>query len=419
MNALQRIGQSLAKSVGFGKSKDLKQVQNLTKEEPTTIAKNSKKRLSSIVVPTRQWLSLNGQDDLKMAIETAKSPENPNREMLHEIYEEILRDFHLRSQMRTAINEVIAEPWAMVDKKTGKINEEVTKTMQAKWFYNVSRYFLEAEFFGHSLIEFGQLVKNEDNKEWEFKDVKLFPRKHVRPETGEILINPSDTKGIPYREAPFNTWLIEAGEPDDLGLLEIAARYSIYKKFTMSDWSRSGEKWGDPLLVIRSDSDDDTENNKKAEFAANFGSNGFVILDKDDEVEMLERQRDAGFKIFGDFWDKLDSENSKGMNGQTGTQDQKSFVGAAQVHERILQGYSEARLLNMKYFHNDVTIPFLKTVNGGDSMYKDVNKCEWIPLRLMKKLQDPNELPDPNTPPDPNADPKNPKGGNAPKKRFP
>lgn len=419
MNALQRIGQSLAKSVGFGKSKDLKQVQNFTKEEPTTIAKNSKKRLSSIVVPTRQWLSLNGQDDLKEAIEIAKNPDCPNREMLYEIYEEILRDLHLRSQLRTATNEVIGEPWAMVHKKTRKIDIEMTKTCQTKWFDKIGRYHVESEFWSHSLIEFGIMVQNEDGKGWEFKDVKLFPRKHVRPETGEILINPSDTKGIPYREAPFNTWLIEAGDCEDLGLLEYAARYSIYKKFTMSDWSRSGEKWGDPLLVIRSDSDDDAENNKKAEFAANFGNNGFVILDKDDEVEMLERQRDAGYKIFGDFWDKLDAENSKGVNGQTGTQDQKSFVGSAEVHERILGGYTESRLRSLMYFHNDVTIPFLVNVNNGDSMYSKLKDYEFVPLRFMKELKDPNELPDPNTQPDPNADPKNPKGGNAPKKRFP
>src|SRR5690606_25707822 len=145
-------------------------------------------------------------------------------------------------------------------------NKELTELMQKQWFEDLGWLSLEAEFWGTTLIEFGQLEEDEDHG-LVFKDVKLFPREHVCPEKGLILINPQDTTGIPYRKAPFNRWILEAGDPFDLGLLHIAAKYSLYKKFTMSDWSRSGEKWADPLLAIKSASDSDEENDKKEEFA--------------------------------------------------------------------------------------------------------------------------------------------------------
>jgi phage gp29-like protein len=312
------------------------------------------------------------------------------------IYKEIMRDLHLRSQIRTAFNNVIQSPWAMVDRKTKSPVIEATELLQKEWFEDLCCHALDAEYWGHSLIEFGEMVDNTDAETrnvatFVFKNVVLFPREHVDPVRGNILISPTDQDGIPFRENPFNTWLLEAGKHEDLGLLEIIAKYGIYKKYTLGNWAKSSEKWGDPLLVIRSSSDSDTENAKKEEFAANFGNNGWAIFDNDDEVELLERKNEGGYKVHMDFLNYLDRENSKGVNGQTGTSDEKAFVGSSEVHERILDKYTIARLRRLMYFHNDKTLPFL--ISKG---YK-LEGLVWMPLEFLREYNA-EKSPDPVNP---------------------
>lgn len=347
---------------------------------------NPKKRLSYGIRRQKTYLATLGQEELRNAIEFAEHIENPVRLYLLDIYKEVMKDFHLRSQLRTAIFKITKEPWAIVNIKTKAINKEVTELLQKKWFQDISRYFLEAEFWGHSLIEMGLLELDPETKQLVFKEVKLFPREHVRPETGEILINPTDIAGFNYRNDALKYFLIETPETHDLGLLHIAARYSIYKKFAFSDWSRSGEKWGDPLLVIRSSSQVDEENDKKEEFASNFGNNGYAILDKDDEIELLERTNEKGYEINKFFAEAMDTENSKGINGQTATADNQAWAGTAEVQERILDDLTDARLRNLYYFHNDVTIPFLLNCNNGNSAYATALKgMAWMPLEYLKE----------------------------------
>lgn len=350
------------------------------------MAKDAKKRLSQYAIRRQKtYFATLGQDELKQAIIFAEDPENPVRYYLYEIYKEVLKDLHLDSQIRTAIFKIIKEPWVIVNSKTKKINKEATELLQKKWFQDISQYYLEAEYWGHSLIEFGQLYQDTETSKMVFKDVVLFPREHVSPEKGMILVNPSDIQGLYYRQNPFNQWIIETEKTHDLGLLHKAARYSIYKKFSYADWSRSGEKWGDPLLVIRSASSDDKENDKKEQFAANFGNNGYAILDKDDEVELLERKNDKGYEINKLFAEAMDKENSKGINGQTATADEKSFVGSAEVQERILDDLTDARIRSLSYFHNDVTLPYLINCNGGNTAYAALKGMAWMPLEYLKE----------------------------------
>ncbi len=356
---------------------------------------NEKKRLSYSLKQQRQYFASIGQDTLKQAVMLAEDIEHPNRHLLICIYRQVIKDFHLRSQIRTAINKVIAAPWAVVKKGTTTIDESRTRLLEKKWFEDTCRYFLEAEFWGHSLIEFGILVENEDEKTKAlaplvFRQVSVFPREHVNPAKGLIHIYAADTEGIPFREAPFNNWLIEAGDPDDLGLLETAAIYSVYKRYSLSDWSRSSEKYGDPLLIIKSSSDDDAENAKKEDFARNFGNNGYAILDDDDQVELLERQNDKGYMVFLDYLKYLDGENSKGINGQTGASDEKAFVGSANVHERLLEEYTVERLRSLAYWINETVFPFLAGKGFGF-----LDGHEWKPLEFMRERVIPGTEPPP------------------------
>ena len=160
----------------------------------------------------------------------------------------------------------------------------------------------------------------------------------------------------------------------------------------MKDWGKSSEKWGDPHVILQTDSDDDAENAKKEKFLQNFGNNQYAMTGIDDKLSLLERKTGGNsHNIFKELIAFNNDENSKGVNGQTSTSDEKAFVGTAEVQERILEAYTIDRLTDLMYFHNEITIPFLLQYNNGDNAYQGLKDLKWIPTALMedeKKKED-------------------------------
>lgn len=341
------------------------------------------------------------QDDIKTAIIAAEVETDPRRILLMQVYRETLRDLHVRSQIETAINKVLSPPWAIVDEETYEINEELTRLMQKKWFEKLRRFFVLEEFEGTKLVELGQFKETKHG--WELISVKEFPAELVLPKKGLIVPSPYGQTGIPYRPEDLpegatkeikqlaeqaSEFFIEIGDHDNLGLLQYIAPNSTYKKYAKGDWARSSEKWIDPVTIIRSSSDDDAENDKKAESAENMGNNSWMILDKEDEVDLLERKNASGFKTTQEWLHYLDADNSKGANGQVATSDEKSFVGSAEVQERILDDYTDRRSRSMTYWLNEDVLPKLIALNEGNTAYSQLEGHLFMPLQNLGEEED-------------------------------
>lgn len=311
-----------------------------------------KKRLSKKLQRNYFYRITLDLDNLKSAVDMAKWPDYPNREQLYVIYELCSKDSHLASQIRTAIQSVLKSDFYL--SKDGKTpDDKVTEMIRTQWFNDFIMHALMAEFWGHSLIEFGQIVDGE------FRDVTLIPRINVIPEFGMIIPMPGAVKGLDYRPFATQFALIEVGDPFDLGILELAAKEVIVKNYSRSDWSQSSEKFGMPRLVIRTDTQDDKEISEMEAQAASYGSNGYIILNKDDECDLQADPSTDRHKIYQENIALCDAQISKLINGQTGTSDEKAFVGSAEVHERILDDYTDARLRRVQFLVNDRLIPFL------------------------------------------------------------
>lgn len=286
------------------------------------------------------------------AMMMAKNPDHPQRLELYLLYDWAMLDAHLYSQIRTA--HITIQRSAFEVHKNGKLDEDLTELFKRPWFIQYLKHALDAEFWGYSLIEFDHRKEN-----GEFTTIHLIEREHVRPETEEVLLRPYDQKGICYTDKPFNKWIIGIGDTNDLGLLELATREVIYKEYSRRDWSIRSEKFGMPYLVVKTSTTDEKELDDKAEMASEFGANGWTILADDDEYALVEPKNAAGHLIYKDMGETCDKNISKLINGQTSTSDEKSYTGAAEVHERLLNGYSYSRLRALQYHVNFILIPFL------------------------------------------------------------
>ena len=292
-------------------------------------------------------------DELRAAIRWAEMPDHSNRAMLYAVYREVQRDDEVFSQLRTARIRLVR---AAVEVYRGDVlDEDLTRELKSAWFGELLELLVDTEMWGHSLVE---LMPQADGR----FTVELIPREHVQPLYGTISLDgtPFGKTGIGFRQNPDYPFLLEMGKPDDLGAYVTVALPAIRKRYSDSDWSLFSERFGMPLLSIKTAAQDSDEILKREEFAKNFGGAGYIITDDEDDIQMLSPNMvGTGHYVFRDRIDYADRQIAKLMNGQTGTSDEKAFVGSAEVHERVLDDYGFARLRRASTWCNDVLLPYM------------------------------------------------------------
>jgi SPP1 gp7 family putative phage head morphogenesis protein len=332
-------------------------------------------------------------DKLISAAEDAVSPTRPDRRELIAIYEKASKDAHVISQFEIAKSKLVGEPFII--SRGGEEDPELTADFKKPWFEEFLKLCFESEMWGYTLIEFGQ-IKNGD-----WSEVIEFPRRHIEPFSKQILIRPGDYSGIPYGDKPEALFLLEMGKPKDLGRLEVISREIIWKNFSRTDWSQASEKFGMPILYVKLGTDDEKEIDRVEKLCKNFAANGYIIVTTDDEVSILETAKSDIFKIYEMNARFCDEQISKCTNGQTSSSDQKAYVGAAQVHEHILDDFHSSRLRHASNLVNYSLFPFL--------MYhgRDLTDCSFrFPSLDVKSMPDNND-PQNNPEEDPNLNPAN------------
>jgi SPP1 gp7 family putative phage head morphogenesis protein len=290
---------------------------------------------------------------LKSAIAYAENTFTPNRQLLYAIYKEVAKDDEVFTHTRNSKIKVVSAPFELRKNKTK--DHKATELLEKPWFSKYLEYFVDTVFWGHSLVEFQEMPKGSS----EFEDIKLIPREHVQPWAKRATFMPNGTEGINYLEKPWSSFMIEMGDEEDLGIFLIVAKLAILKNYSVTDWSRSSEKFGMPLLAIKTNSRDEAELDEKARMAQSFGSNGWVILDDEDSIDLIETSKSDFYKIYAEFLSRNDRQIAKVISGQTGTTEEKSFVGSAEVHERLYDDIILSILRKLQDHINYELLPLL------------------------------------------------------------
>lgn len=134
----------------------------------------------------------------RQAWQAAISIDNPNRARLYDIYTDCLVDLHLTGCVGQRKGKTLQKDFRLVG-RDGKENPEATKLLQREWFGDFCDLVLDSRFWGHSLIQLGDVVSDENGMR--FEGVELVPRKHVCPEYGVITPEPAADWRTAYRTA--------------------------------------------------------------------------------------------------------------------------------------------------------------------------------------------------------------------------
>lgn len=87
----------------------------------------------------------------------AKNVEYPNRVPLYDVYGDVEVDMHLTGCVGQRKGYVLNKSFRIVDRK-GVENPELTAIFEAPWFKTFMDLALDAHYWGHSLIQLGDVI---------------------------------------------------------------------------------------------------------------------------------------------------------------------------------------------------------------------------------------------------------------------
>lgn len=315
----------------------------------------------------------------KTGVISAENVLNPQRYMLYQVYQGVVLDAHYSACVEQRKNLILSKKFKVV--RNGEIDEKKTALINKKWFYEFNNYALDSMYWGYSLVQFKDIVKDE------FSSVELIPRQFVKPEFHIVTKTWTEITGLDYTKEPFKDWVIGIGMPQDLGLLLKASPLIIWKKNALGAWAEFQNIFGVPARIGKTNLKDPTTLNNMVDMLANWGLSQYGVFGKDDIVELIESSNSDAFEVFDKMIERVNSEISKLILGQTSTISEKSFVGSAEVHERVLDNYAERDEQFIESVHNYQLVPLLKNFGIlGEGDYIECDDSEEISKTEKNKL---------------------------------
>ncbi len=316
--------------------------ENLTLQDGTKLdlsKEKDRKRFQKIVIDLQRQTDLLTQRDLaswRQAHQMALSVDNPSRQRLYDIYRDVDLDLHLSGCIGQLQGFIMSKSFKLANDKDDT-DDQALKYLETAWFKQFVKYVLQARYWGHSLIELGNVIKRDDGT-LSFDGVTLINRKHVVPEYGRVTYNAGDSweSGIDYRQPPYSDWLVEVGAPDDLGLYLKAAIQTIPKKYALAFWDSFAEMFGLPIRVAKTTSRDQKEIDRLGKMMETMGSKAWAVLPDESSIELKESSRGDAYNVYDKRVDRANSELSKLVLFVTMTIEDGASLSQSKVHLKVL-----------------------------------------------------------------------------------
>ena len=311
------------------------------------------------LVRTNEYLVRNDVSNWRNAWQSAIDVRNPSRRKLYDIYRDAMADAHLSGCIQQRVGFVMSRSFKLVD-QDGEASLEAAHCLDQAWFKQFCRLALDSIWYGHSLIELGDVVTDGDGHP-SLASVTLIPRRHVIPEYGRVIprLGMTWSSGIEYRKPPFCDSLVEVGQPDDLGLLLKAALHTIPKKHALSFWDCFAEIFGMPMRIARTTTRDPKEYKRIEDMIYDGASNLGMVTGMDTEIEFVESGKGDAYNVYDRRIDRANSELSKLTIGQTMTIEDGSSLSQSETHLQVFENLVEADRDMLRDVINNQLLPKL------------------------------------------------------------
>ena len=249
------------------------------KNKNKTGAPSREKFIAAVIKSRTPIVHRKDISDWQNAKQAAIRVDNPRFSQLQELFDYIMDDAHLSSQVLLRKSMPLGSEYDLV-RENGDTDDQATYNLTVMpSTRRLLNAILDAQLYGYSLVELDPRPGNPDPL-----GITLIDRRHIDPRNGLVLIDTSDTTGIPYRELrEFGTYILEF-RGEGLGLLDKAVPHVLFKRFAQSCWSEFCEVCGMPPRVIKTNTQDPNLRDKYLEMLSNYGSGANGVIDIDDEM---------------------------------------------------------------------------------------------------------------------------------------
>lgn len=314
--------------------------------------------------------------------------ENPNRLELLRHYRDALIDLHLTGCIMQRKLATMQKVFKIINSKTGEEDEDKTRLFQKRWFRQFSNLVLDTPYFGHTLIQMGDIVREEN--EIKFTEAVLVDRAHVKPEFNVIVRDQQSlaNTGIDYTQPPLSDWCIAVGERDDLGLLLKLVPQTISTRHMEAFWDQFGELFGMPIRIGKTNSRNEGERSKITNMLENMGSAAWGLFPDGTDIEIKETTRGDAFQVYDKRIERAENRISVAVLGQTMTIKDGSSLSQSSTHLEIFEKVVKSDALMLTDVINEDLIPLMNKhgfgLDGFEFVFDDSK--EYTPAELTSIL---------------------------------
>lgn len=311
---------------------------------------------------------------LRRAVEAAERIHTPNRARLYDLYHDVLTiDGHLSGIIEKRTAAVTNKPIRFVD-SSGSNVDGLAELIRGERFERLVELIMESRYWGVSGVEF--LV----GREFDFLEI---PRKHIRPERGEITRSQYDLAGTPLEQLPW-CWVI--GRRNDLGRLLRCSMYALYKRSGFGDFAQYVEIFGQPVRIIYYDAYDRKTQDDLRRMAEEAGSSLVMMIPKQAEFQMLDGKASNGT---GELQERLilncNREMSIAILGNSETTVSSSSSGYAQAEVHAEQQF-EVTKGDMRFVENTLNSAYFRGVLASYGYPVEGGRFEFVKEADLDKL---------------------------------
>ena len=323
------------------------EVSRLSRSDKKTVLRVIRRQEAIIRRDIANWRSAR--------IEATRADE-PRQHLLQVLYDEVMLDAKMTSQIGLRISKSQAADWSL--KKGDKNDEEAMNLLKDTGLYDkLAKYIVESRFYNQSLVQF--TFDKEGNP-----DIELVPRANVSPATGLFYPDVYGNESEPYRERPdFGKWILEFS-PDrlDLGLLNKATPYVLMKKFALSCWSELCEIYGIPPRVLKTDTQDQLMLDRAEAMMKEIGSAAYFIIDTEEEFEFAQASSTNG-DVYKNFIATCDEQISLlNLGAVLGQDTEHGNRSKEESSTDLMEIVVEADKRMISYYINRVAIPAMESL---------------------------------------------------------
>lgn len=255
------------------------------------------------------------------AVREAEYAYYPQRVKLQRMYRDTILNGHVKACILKRKRLTTLRTFGMYtgDEENPVWSKEWTSNFKKKWFYNLQSYFIDAIFYGYSLVSLGSIVDTM------LKHPKLIQRWNVSPDRFNVTSYIYATGGKCFFDEDVVDWHVYVDTPSEdgdspcgYGLFYNIAIYEIILRNNLGFNTDFVERFSMPYVVAKTTKTNEDERGELEQAVANMGSAGYALVDPMDEITFLEAAlAGTGWNGYDNLENRLEKKISKIILGHS------------------------------------------------------------------------------------------------------